>query len=192
MTVILSVPTRESAEALRLRPWRSDDLPTLVAAHRDPLLRRWLATSLTGDVEARRWLAAQAAGWTAATRFSFAVVAADDDGAPLGHVVVKVGVDHVAEVGYWTAARARGRGVAARAVEAVSRWALDTQDVVPLTRLDLVHAADNHASCRVAAKCGYVLHDLLPAAPPTFPAAGHRHVRTKPDLTRGADTRVGG
>lgn len=88
-----------------------------------------------------------------------------------------VGVN-VAEVGYWTAAAARGRGVAARAVEALSRWALSTQDVVPLDRLELRHAEDNRASCQVAAKCGYVLHGLLPAAPPTFPTSGHLHVRT--------------
>lgn len=46
MTVVLPVPETESAVALRLRPWRATDLPALLAAHRDPALRRWLATSL--------------------------------------------------------------------------------------------------------------------------------------------------
>jgi hypothetical protein len=63
VTIILSVPQTESAAALRLRPWRSDDLPSLVAAHRDPVLRRWLVTSLVNEADARRWLDAQAAGW---------------------------------------------------------------------------------------------------------------------------------
>lgn len=177
MTVTLSVPPTGSAPALRLRPWRPDDLPALVEAHRDPLLRRWLATSLTGDAEARQWLDAQTAGWAAATRFSFAVVA-DADSPPLGHVVVKPGSAGTAEVGYWTAAHARGRGIAARAVDTVSHWAFDVQDTVVLTQLDLLHAVGNHPSCRVAVKCGYALRDLLPAAPPAFPADGHRHVRT--------------
>jgi len=180
VTITLSVPQTESEAALRLRPWRLDDLPALVAAHRDPALRRWLATSLTGGADARRWLDAQAAGWDSATRFSFAVVADDDDYAPFGHVVVKVGTAGVAEVGYWTAPQVRGRGIAARALETASRWALHTQHLVRLTRLDLLHAEDNPASCRVAENCGYVLYDLLPAAPPAFPGSGHRHVRTPP------------
>jgi len=178
MTIVLSVPPTESAVALRLRPWRFDDLPALIAAHRDPELRRRLFTTLTDEADARRWLDAQAAGWAAATRFSFAVVAGGEDGSPLGHAVVTPGTAGVAEVGYWTAAPARGRGVAARALETLSRWALETQDLVPLTRLELLHASGNAASCRVAVKCGYALHDVLPAAPPTYPTSGHRHIRT--------------
>jgi RimJ/RimL family protein N-acetyltransferase len=177
VTISLSVPQTGSAAALRLRPWQLDDLPALLAAHRDPVLRRWLATFLTDEADARRWLDAQAVGWDSATRFSFAVVA-DADHAPFGHIVVKVGTAGVAEVGYWTAAEVRGQGIAARVLETVSRWALHTQHLVRLTRLDLLHAEDNRASCRVAEKCGYVLHDLLPADPPAFLAGGHRHVRT--------------
>ena len=178
VTVILPVPQTESAAGLRLRPWRSDDLPALVAAHRDPVLRRRLTTSLTDEAEARQRLDAQAAGWKSATRFSFAVVAEDDDRAPLGHAGMKVTTAGVAEVGYWTTAEARRQGIATRALETTSQWALRTQALVRLTRLDLVHADDNPASCRVAEKCGYVLHDLLPPAPPAFPTSGHRHVRT--------------
>ncbi|UKD51429.1 MULTISPECIES: GNAT family N-acetyltransferase [Amycolatopsis] len=172
MTVVLPIPRTAAAPALRLRPWRAEDRRALVDAHRDPLLRRRLTTSLANDAEAGRWLDAQAAGWDTATQFSFAVVG--DDDTPLGHVVVKVRDAGTAEVGYWTAAQARGRGIAARALETTSRWALDTRR---LSRLDLLHAEDNPASCRVAEKCGYVLDELLPPAPPDFPVSGHRHVR---------------
>lgn len=175
MTLVLSVPGTASEPALLLRPWRPDDLPALLAAHRDPDLRRWLATALTDEAQARQWLDAQAAGWADGTRFSFAVVTDADDRSPLGHMVVTVVGAGVAEVGYWTAAHARGKGVAARALETVSRWASRT---LPLTRLDLLHAVDNGASCRVAVKCGYPLHEVLPPAPPEFPTSGHRHVRT--------------
>jgi RimJ/RimL family protein N-acetyltransferase len=178
MTITLSVPETESAVALLLRPWRLDDLPALLAAHRDPVMRRWLATSLADEADARQWLDAQAAGWASTTRFSFAVVADEDGNPPIGHVVVKVGTAGVAEVGYWTAAMTRGQGIAARALDAMSRWALGTQNLARLSRLDLLHAKDNRASCRVAEKCGYLLHDLLPPAPPAFPDSGHRHVRT--------------
>lgn len=178
-TITLPVPQTESAGALRLRPWRWDDLPALLTAHRDSTMRRWLATSLADETGARQWLAAQAAGWAAATRFSFAVVADEDDEPPIGHVVVKVGTAGLAEVGYWTAAAVRGRGIAARALDTASRWALGEQDLVELTRLDLLHAEGNRASCRVAEKCGYLLHEILPAAPAAFPDSGHRHVRTR-------------
>ncbi len=46
--------------------------------------------------------------------------------------------------------------------------ALGTQNPVRLTRLDLLHAQDNPVSCRVAEKCGYLLHDLHPAARAVF------------------------
>ncbi|MEU5935544.1 GNAT family protein [Micromonospora sp. NPDC047187] len=76
------------------------------------------------------------------------------------------------EVGYWTASWARGRGVAPRAVLALSRWAFDRFPEV--ARLDLLHQVDNVASCRVAQKCGFVFQEVLPARPP-FPLDGHRH-----------------
>ncbi|MEV6302608.1 GNAT family N-acetyltransferase [Actinoplanes sp. NPDC051861] len=178
MTIVLQVPGAGSVSALLMRPWRSDDLPALVAAHRDPELRRWLNTSLTDEAQARHWLDRQATGWATATRFSFAVVADTDDRSPRGLVAVTVGTAGSAEVGYWTAGHARGQGVAARALETVSQWALGAQDIVPLTHLDLCHAVANQASCRVAVRCGYALRDLLPAAPPAYPDIGHRHVRT--------------
>ncbi len=158
---------------ITLRPWKIDDLPALLAAHRDPALRRWLATSLTNETEARQWLNAQAAGWESGSRFSFAIIV---EKRPVGHVVVKTGTAGTAEVGYWTAPQARGRGIATRALETVSGWAFYTHD---LTRLDLLHAEGNQASCRVAEKCGYPLHDLIPAAPPTYPTAAHRHARQR-------------
>ena len=121
---------------------------------------------------------------TVVPRFSFAVLecgsAKDDPSLPIGHVVVKGGADLTkAEVGYWTSAEARGRGIAPRALEAVSQWALGSQSEMSLARLELLHAADNPASCRVAEKCRYALHSVLPAQPPAFPAKGHLHTRTK-------------
>ena len=185
MTVILTVKSTASAPALRLRPWRAEDAVTLVTAHRDPLLRRWLTTPLINEADARRWIDDQNEGWATGTRLSFAVLEGDSDNSdisrPIGHIVVKEGTDPTnasAEVGYWTSAQVRGRGIAPRALEAVSRWALGPQRVMPLARLDLLHAADNHASCRVAEKCRYLLRSVLPAQLPAFPTEGHLHVRT--------------
>ncbi len=141
------------------------------------MLRRYLTRWLADEGAARQWLDEQDAGWAEKRRFSFAVLTGTEGNRPIGHVVVKCGSNGVAEVGYWTAVQARGRGIAARALETATQWALGGQDLVSLTLLDLLHAEDNQASCRVAEKCGYVLLDV-PAEPPAFPAGAHRHVRT--------------
>ncbi len=82
-----------------------------------------------------------------------------------------------AEVGYWTAAHARGRGVAPRALEVLTAWAFDTFGTGGLNHLELLHQVDNLASCRVAQKSRYGFDSVLPAAPPSFPREGHRHTR---------------
>lgn len=97
----------------------------------------------------------------------------------VGQVVLKEvnPVTPKAEVGYWTAAHARGRRVAPRALEALTSWAFDTFGAYGLERLELLHQVDNLASCRVAQKSRYALGSILPAAPPSFPRDGHLHVR---------------
>lgn len=186
MNISLSARASGRAPAVVLRPWRATDLPALLDAHRDPLLRRWLTNSLTDEVLGRQWLDGQISGWAASTRFGFAVLAEDISAEPIGHLSVTSGADPTteavssqesAEVGYWIAARARGRGIASRALDLASTWAFSSRCELPLTRLELLHSVDNHASCRVAGNCGYLLHSILPPEPPMFPAEGHRHVR---------------
>lgn len=123
---------------------------------------------------------AQEQGWAAGERFGFAVLETAPGAEPLpaGNVVLK-GVASgrpSAEVGYWTAARARGRGVAPRALDVLTAWALDAFRAEGLERLELLHQTDNPASCRVAAKSGYAFDRILPAAPPALPLDGHLHV----------------
>ncbi|WP_028809750.1 GNAT family N-acetyltransferase [Streptomyces sp. 351MFTsu5.1] len=97
----------------------------------------------------------------------------------VGHVVLKRPAPGgpSGEVGYWTAAHARGRAVAPRALDALTCWAFDAFAGDGLVRLELLHSEDNIASCRVARKCGYPLTARFPAAPPHFPRDGHLHTR---------------
>jgi RimJ/RimL family protein N-acetyltransferase len=184
MPVTLSVEPTSSQPALTLRPWQDADATSLVLAHHDPLLRRWLTTHLDTGAEARQWIEEQGEGWATGDRLSFAVVerAAEqgDMGRPVGHVCVRKGsgpAEGSAEVGYWTSAGARSKGIASRALEAVSCWALGPQRLIRVDRLALLHSVGNHASCRVVEKTGYALRSLLPAHPPAFPNEGHLHVR---------------
>ncbi|OJV57231.1 MAG: GNAT family N-acetyltransferase [Cellulomonas sp. 73-145] len=166
-----------------MRPWCVQDVPALVKAYRDPALRRWTRSSVDDDAGAVLWVRARQHGWAEGDRFAFAVLEAQprSDEQPIGHVVVRE-VAHgkpSAEVGYWTAAHARGRGVASRALEVLTDWAFETLAPGGLERLELLHQADNVASCRVARTCGYELTGALPAAPPAFPLDGHVHARSR-------------
>ncbi len=121
---------------------------------------------------------------TAGDRYGLAVLEApagggDGDGRLVGGVVLKGAAPGApaAEVGYWTAAHARGRTVAPRALEALTGWAFATFGPCGLERLDLLHQVDNPASCRVAEKSGYALDRILPGSPPEYPLDGHLHSR---------------
>lgn len=179
MPIVLRAAATTAAPALTLRPWRDDDAEALLAAYRDPVLRAWTQYPVSNAADARAFLRRARQGWAAGRRFSFAVLEPGPQGERLvANVVLKEvspGRPH-AEVGYWTAAPARGRGVAPRAVAAVTEWAFARFAAGGLTRLELLHQVDNPASCRVAEKSGYVFQDVLPARPP-FPRDGHRHVR---------------
>ncbi|MGF1429821.1 GNAT family N-acetyltransferase [Kitasatospora sp. LaBMicrA B282] len=163
-------------DELTLRPWQRTDIPALVAAGQDADLRRWLTTPLLDEADAERWVQTQQDGWTAGTRYGFAVVAPEG---LVGHATVKdlAPGRPTAEVGYWTAAHARGRAIAPRALTTLTTWTLTTFGPAGLQRLDLLHQEDNQASCRVAEKSGYPFSHLLPATPPDFPRTGHVHVR---------------
>ncbi|MCP3757662.1 GNAT family N-acetyltransferase [Streptomyces sp. TBY4] len=171
-----------AAPALVLRPWRAEDVAALVEAYRDPVLRRWASAPVQSEDEGLRWVRAQEAGWAAGTRMGFAVLEAAPDGGPprlVGGVVLKrAGSGRPsAEVGYWTAARARGWGVAPRALGALTDWAFAAFRRDGLERLELLHQVDNPASCRVAEKSGYPFDTVLPSLPPAHPLDGHLHLR---------------
>ncbi|MFI6935260.1 GNAT family N-acetyltransferase [Streptomyces sp. NPDC050287] len=193
-TVRLQAPATLTAPALELRPWSPADAADLVAVFRDDeALRRWTSDGPHDLASALRWVREQRRLRHSGERFSFAVVETGDrekggqdqekGGRLLGHVVLKRRAPDSAsaEVGYWTAAHARGRGVAPRALGALTQWAFDAFPPDEVARLDLVHQVDNTASCRVADKCGYTFGEVLPAAPPAFPLDGHRHVRVRAD-----------
>jgi RimJ/RimL family protein N-acetyltransferase len=172
-------PTTTSP-ALTLRPWQDTDLPALVAAHRDEALRRWLLYSIDDEDEARAWLDRQNTGWADNTRLSWAI---DQEGALAGHFVIMAPnppESLATSVGYWTAAEARGQGIASRCVETATEWLFSGQDSMPADEIELLHTDGNEGSCRVARKCGYVLESVLAPMPPKFPEAGHRHLRKRP------------
>ncbi|WP_405948691.1 GNAT family N-acetyltransferase [Streptomyces prunicolor] len=183
-TVILHASATPSAPALVLRPWRTEDVAALVEVFRDPTLRHWTTSGVENEADALRWIRDQERNWATGDHLAFAVLEAQPQpasgqGQLAGHVILKGAATgkSSAEVGYWTAAHARGRGVAPRALEALSDWAFDTLGPDGLERLELLHQVDNPASCRVAHKSRYPLEAVLAPAPPAYPREGHLHVR---------------
>ncbi|MFC9114514.1 MULTISPECIES: GNAT family N-acetyltransferase [Streptomyces] len=182
--VELQVAASPVSPPLLLRPWRMRDVAALVEVSQDPALRRWASSVVDTDAEGARWVQAQQRGWAAGNRFCFAVLEIQPGSAGeqlVGNVVLKevTSGKPAAEVGYWTAAHARGRGVAPRALEALTNWAFDTFAADGLERLEILHQVNNPASCRVAQKSRYDFDTILPAAPPSFPRDGHLHIRRK-------------
>ncbi|GEB55738.1 GNAT family N-acetyltransferase [Streptomyces gardneri] len=178
----LNVGPTPTAPALVLRPWRVEDAAALVEVYRDPELRRWTQTPMECEDDGVTWVQVHEQDWAAGVRFGFAVLEAAHGSEPsplVGNVVLKKVAPGKpsAEVGYWTAAQARGRSVAPRALEALTAWAFETFRPDGLELLELLHQVDNPASCRVAVKCGYEFDRTLPATPPAYPLDGHLHVR---------------
>ncbi|OJF15490.1 GNAT family N-acetyltransferase [Couchioplanes caeruleus] len=157
-------------DGLTLRPWRDSDAAALIAVATDPELRRWTSLRVSDEATAAAWLRIQHHGWETGTRYAFAVL---DDRRLLGHAVLK---QPGAEVGYWTAAAARGQGVASRALKILTGWAF--AEFPELPRLRLLHQVGNAGSCRVALKTGYAYEQTYAAEHP-FPYEGHLHLRSR-------------
>ncbi|WP_170219349.1 GNAT family N-acetyltransferase [Nocardioides litoris] len=122
------------------------------------------------------WAGRSNAGGHGTTHRTWAVADPADDRllgtvAVFGRGPVPGGSGHEAEVGYRVLAAEAGRGVATAAVSAaVARAAAE----LGVRRVRLFHAVANPASCRVAAKAGFVLSGELCGLVPYGDGACHR------------------
>ncbi|MFC0005423.1 GNAT family N-acetyltransferase [Micromonospora siamensis] len=148
-------PVALTAPGLSLRPWRMTDAPVVLAAFADPAIARWNPQQVTDEAGAAQWLRRRTGADDSA--ISLAVTDAAD-GALLGAVSLHHLHGEDAQVGYWTTAAARGRGVATRAVTVLTGWGFDR---LGLHRIELCHAVPNVASCRVAERAGYAAEGVL-------------------------------
>ena len=151
-------PVVLDAGALRLRPWRETDIDAVWAAFQDPDVMLWNGGGVSSRVDALALLGRRL-DWSSGDHASWAVVDPGPD-----EVLASVSLHSIdrlqgdAEIGYWTARAARGRGVAARAVDVVCRWAFAA---LPIDRIELCHAVENTGSRRVAEKAGFTYEGHL-------------------------------
>jgi RimJ/RimL family protein N-acetyltransferase len=144
---------------IRLEPLGASHLEGLAELGRDPDVQRFTyVPSPWEEGFERTWLE----GYEQApegTRAAFAIV---DEGSEefIGFAaLVRIDQDaREAEAGYIVSPRARGRGLAARALGLLTEWALDG---LALERVELRITPDNLASIRVAERCGYVREGVL-------------------------------
>jgi RimJ/RimL family protein N-acetyltransferase len=139
-------PVELREEGLLLRPWGPDDAAEVYQACQDPSMPRRLRAhalaSVAGPAEAR----------TATDDVSLGVFDAST-----GTLVGTCGLVRIdpavgqAELGYWTAPPARGRGVATSAARAIVRYAVGTLGV---RRVLWRAKVGNHASRLVAVRIG--------------------------------------
>jgi RimJ/RimL family protein N-acetyltransferase len=141
-------------DTIRLEPLARAHLADCLELVADAAVKRFtLVPSAADEAFVRGWLGRYEAGWEDASRAGFCVRSASN-GAFLGFAAV-VHLDLAAlegEIGYMIAPAARGRGVALRAVELLTRWGFDE---LGLERLELRIDVANTASERVAERAGY-------------------------------------
>ncbi|MBY8875737.1 GNAT family N-acetyltransferase [Micromonospora sp. PLK6-60] len=145
-----------TAPGLALRPWQPTDAPAVLAALADPAIAQWNPQGVTDEAGAAEWIRRRSDP-DEQSALSLAVTDAAV-GTLLGAVSLHRIRGEDAEIGYWTAAPARGRGVAAKAVTALTGWGFAR---LGLHRVELLHAVPNVASCRVAERAGYAAEGVL-------------------------------
>lgn len=155
----LEHPHELTAGDVKLRRWRPSDAPEVAAACSDKEIQRWLPLpSPYTEREALEYVATMQEN--AATGKEFALAIADPmSDRPLGSIGCRMARESgIADVGYWVAPSARGKGVATTAVRALAEWVFENLHPV---RLELLAHIENVASQRVAEKAGFVREGVL-------------------------------
>lgn len=143
--------------AVTLRRWRSADASNIARAY-DPQIERWIPPLTRARIKAgTTYVEAADLAWLDGSRADLAVLAAD--GALLGGVSLALArrASGEAEVGYWVAPWARGRGVASAGTALLTRWGLD---VLGLSRVSLWVQPSHTASRRVAERAGFAFEGV--------------------------------
>jgi RimJ/RimL family protein N-acetyltransferase len=145
---------------VRLRLMVEADVPAVVAAVQDPEIPRWTRVpSPYGAQDARQFQRAVSTGVQSGTDLAALIVSVDG-----GDVLGAVGIHGIdpdsarCSAGYWVAAPERGRGVAARALGVLCRYAFDA---LGAERIELWIEPANAPSLRVAEAVGFHREGLL-------------------------------
>jgi RimJ/RimL family protein N-acetyltransferase len=160
-----------SDDVVTLRRWSRDEAGFIADACADPAIRRYSVphdrhghpTPPLSITDAEATIDEFAANWRAfATTGTPSGVAFAIVDARSGEVAGQCGVDgwspeDVAQIGYWLAPSARGRGYATRAVILLTRWLFE----LGAARVFLTIVAGNETSVAVARGAGFVYEGTM-------------------------------
>ncbi len=149
-----------SDDLIRLEPLaQRHALPLLELIKDDEDVPRFTRIPDSPDEEfVRSWIRRYEHGWDDGTCAAFAIVSDADELLGFAGLVYANLDAGEAEIGYVVGRRARGRGVATRSLDLLSRWSFDE---LGLARLELMIQPENTGSRRVAERGGYRLEGTL-------------------------------
>ena len=144
---------------LTLRPWRVSDAPAVFEACQDPVIQEYTTVPVPYTREHAEHFVASRAGDPAEAGLAFAMMHAGQlaGSMSLHHVQA---FDHIAELGYWIAPAARGRGLATRGARLVCGYGFG----IGLRRITALVLPENEASRRTALAAGFELETIHRAA----------------------------
>jgi len=145
---------------LVLRPPALDDVDAMAAACQDPAIQRYVPVPVPySRDDALSFVAAFCpAGWASGERLTWAALEGD---AVAGTVALGQVADGAAEIGYWLAPHARGRGIMREAAAAVVDQAFDASAGLGLVRLGWRAYGGNTGSAGVARALGFRFEGVL-------------------------------
>ncbi len=147
-------------DAIRLEPLGQSVADALLPLLDDPDIVRFTRVPADADEQfVRGWIKRYEDGWDEGNRAAFAIHPRDADTLLGWAGLVELDLEgRQAEIGYLVAPAARGRAVARRAVELLTRWGFDE---LGLVRLELRIDPENVPSTKVAERAGYRLEGVL-------------------------------
>ena len=147
-------------DVVHLREPAARDLDAVVASCQDPMVQRYTRVPTPYEEADARAFIGGAAGRRILGQSLELVIADRADDRLLGMIgIIADRHDALrAEIGYWVAPDARGRGVATRGLALLAPWCVTSGG---FERLDLQAATSNVASLRVAERCGFVREGVM-------------------------------
>lgn len=152
---------RIDGDGWHLRPEDTADAPEMARAFaEDPHLAvDWGIEEAPDEAQAREWLTGHAAPWAEDEGRHFTIADAASDQLLGGVNFHNIREDHRrAEVGFWLAPWARGRGIGSAAVAAACGWAFERWQ---LQRIEMTTLPDNAGALATAKKIGFTREGVL-------------------------------
>ncbi|AXQ55116.1 MULTISPECIES: GNAT family N-acetyltransferase [Streptomyces] len=148
-------PITLTTARLTLRALTAADVDAVYRACQDGAIQRWTTVPSPYRRADAEYFVNRVCpeGWQQGTEFTFGAVDTAGHGALVAAIGLSMRATRTAELGFWTAAEYRGRGLMTEAVEAVTRWGF-TQ--IPLDRIFWRAEVGNAPSRATALRAGFV------------------------------------